>query len=425
MKVSVSSSEFNPQDRLVVALDVGKEKLTCYSPFVRNGLPMVMVDEVENRSNAVRGAFLEYGKLAAKEGYRGVHILCEPTGGYEKNLLRIARELGFSTAYVNSESVAKLRVVRQNDTGKTDELDPRIIHLAGKDGRQLTVRCLPVPYEQLRVLNGIYEQEDKSCVTAKNCLHETLLQLFPDLRLSSAQLFSRCGEALIGAFGADPHAIVKAGWPAFAQRLKARCGLLRQKTLEGIWHAAQVNHLHVVGFEVAAVLRDRVRQLYADWQQHQARKEALKKQMRELYRSLPEYEQLRTIPNVQELLLARLIGETGPLADYANGRRLLRMAGLNLCERKSGKYKGQTKISKKGRSLLRKILFQITALCLVKPGGLYSGYYTRRKLAGAIGMKLTTAVMRKFLTAVLGIYRSAVPFQVERLCTSASAFQAA
>jgi len=427
MKITVSQPEVKVEDKLVVALDVGQKKLNCYSPFVREGQPVVMVDEVENRSNAVRGAFLRYLELAGRVGCTGVHILCEPTGGYEKNLLRIAHELGCSTAYVNGESVAKLRVVVQNDTGKTDDLDPRVIYQAGMQGRQLAVRAMPAPYQQLRTLNTIYEQEDKCCVTAKNCLHDVLLQLFPDLRLSSAKLFGSCGASLVEGFGADPCAIFKAGLKKFEQRMRAKGKYLRKKTLTEIFEAAHLSSLHRVDTEVRAVLAERVRQLYADWEHHQERKAALKEQMTRIYQSLPEYERLGSIPGVSDFWLARLIGETGPLDDYAHPRRLLRMAGLNIRERKSGKYKGQNKISKKGRALLRKILFQIVVLGLLKPGGLYCSWYSQRKLEAedVVKLKLTTAAMRKFLVAVLGTYRSPMQFTEERLFVCASKFDAA
>lgn len=428
MKITVLSPEVKTEKKLVVALDVGKDNLSCYSPFVRDGRNAVMVDDVENRSNAVRGAFFRYRALAGELGLEGVHILCEPTGGYEKNMLRIAHELGFSTAYVNGEAVAKLRVLVQNDTGKTDELDPRVVFTAGKDGRQLAIRSMPEPYQELRTLNTIYEQEDKCCVVAKNCLHDTLVQLFPDLRLSSCQLFGSCGAALIEAFGADPCAIVKAGRKAFERRMRTRAKYVRKTTLDKIYEAALLSSLHRMDAGVRAVLRERVQQLYSDWERHQGRKDALKERMAEIYRSLPECEQLGTIRGVSDFWMARLIGETGPLRDYAHPRRLLRMAGLNIRERSSGKYKGQNRISKKGRALLRKVLFQIVVLGLLKPGGLYSSWYTRRTVESegeVVKLKLTTAVMRKFLVAVLGTYRSAMQFTEDRLSVCASVFEAA
>ena len=73
---------------------------------------------------------------------------------------------------------------------------------------------------------------------------------------------------------------------------------------------------------------------------------------------------------ISKVALARLLGELGPLRDFSSWRQLLKMSGLNLCERKSGKFVGQTKISRTGRAGARAVLNQIT-LPLVKRDRLY------------------------------------------------------
>ena len=50
--------------------------------------------------------------------------------------------------------------------------------------------------------------------------------------------------------------------------------------------------------------------------------------------------------------IARLLAETGPLYEFTGWRTVMRYGGLNICMRKSGRYQGQNKISKKERSLL-------------------------------------------------------------------------
>jgi transposase len=47
--------------------------------------------------------------------------------------------------------------------------------------------------------------------------------------------------------------------------------------------------------------------------------------------------------------LAGVLGESGDLSGYAHGNSLLRHAGLNLAEASSGKWRGQMKLSKRGR----------------------------------------------------------------------------
>ncbi len=424
MKVKIVYPEFKLENKLCVAFDVGKSHLDSYSPFSNGPLQMIMNDRVRNKSNAVRGALLEYRKLASENGLEGVHVVCEPTGGFERTLLRIAHELGMTTAYVNGESVSKLRVVRQNDTGKTDQLDPRIIHLAATQGRQLQVRDLGDGYAELRELNVAYDQVCDQATVLRNCIHDALYRLFPDLNMSRSKLFGSCGEALVKAFGADPVSIARLSLPEFTRRMKSHARRVRTDTLNRIHSDAAINARHVVPTVVREVQRDHLRDLYDRWRRLEDRKKMLKEQMADTFRSLPEATSL-TFPGVSDFMMARVIGETGPLSDYSSHRRLLRMAGLNIRQRTSGKYKGKDMISKKGRARLRKILYQVVMLCLIKPGRIYSMEYVRKKGEADASLPVIVALMRKFLRAVFGLHRSARAFDAGRLATCESQLKTA
>jgi len=116
--------------------------------------------------------------------------------------------------------------------------------------------------------------------------------------------------------------------------------------------------------------------------------------------------------------LARIIAETGPLSDFDSWRKLMRFAGYNLCERQSGKYRGKTKISKKGRRLIRKVL-NLIIFPLITKKGLYGQYYHRKKETMP-GTKAMVAVSRHFLKMLYGLYRTGNEFNSERVFTCES-----
>ena len=131
-------------------------------------------------------------------------------------------------------------------------------------------------------------------------------------------------------------------------------------------------------------------------------------------------------PNViSETNLARLLGETGPLGDFIHWRQLMRYGGLNICERKSGQFQGLSKITKKGRPLLRKILFMIV-LPLVKKKNLYGEYYHGKKDVDKMpGTKAMTVVSRNFLKKFYGWYKSGEEFNLERFFTCETEYKMA
>ena len=120
--------------------------------------------------------------------------------------------------------------------------------------------------------------------------------------------------------------------------------------------------------------------------------------------------------------LARLFAELGPLDDFASWRQILRYGGLNLCERKSGKYVGQTRISRKGRPQLRRILNELV-LPLVRRGSLYGEYYHRKTgIEKMEGTKAMTAVSRKLVKMIWGWTHSKDGFDATRVFTCRAAY---
>ena len=93
-----------------------------------------------------------------------------------------------------------------------------------------------------------------------------------------------------------------------------------------------------------------------------------------------------------------------------------RYGGLNLCERRSGKYVGQTRISRKGRPQLRRVLNELV-LPLVRRGSLYGDYYHHRKTSAEKmeGTKAMTAVSRKLVKMIWGWSHSKGGFDAARV----------
>src|SRR5690606_28589553 len=65
-----------------------------------------------------------------------------------------------------------------------------------------------------------------------------------------------------------------------------------------------------------------------------------------------------TVPGVGVVTVAGFLAEVGNLSNYDHGQQIIRLAGLSLKENSSGKRKGKTGISKRGRSRLRALLFR-------------------------------------------------------------------
>ncbi len=92
-------------------------------------------------------------------------------------------------------------------------------------------------------------------------------------------------------------------------------------------------------------------------------------QMQELAKSLREYEVVRKMEGVGEVLAPRLIAEIGDVRRFYSGKALIAYAGIDAPPYQSGQFVGtQRKISKRGSSVLRKTGYEVMK-CLksIKP----------------------------------------------------------
>lgn len=416
MKITIASGEVKRSGSLIVGFDVGKSMLNSLSRAEVDGELMQFEDEFPNRTDAIRRCLRTYREQASMHGLGGVHVVCEPTGGYERKLLRTARQLGLTTEYVSGQAVHRCATVESNDTGKSDRKDPGTIHTLAMLGRTLRVRDLSGPYLELRRLNEFHEDEDRTVVKIRTQLHTVVQELFVDWPMPPKFLYAGSGRVLVEHYGCSPYRIVADGHDRFVERMRSAGRGFRVATAEKLWKAAETSVLHRHEQAVERLLAERVRVLRADWERHVGRREAIGQELVRIYEQLPEAKAFSSLPKrIGRHLLARVVAETGPLGDFDDIRQLWRFAGLNLRERSSGAFKGQLKISKKGRALLRKILYQIAFGCLVAKGGMYAAWHRRKKREQANGMKAIVAVMRHFLKCLHAIARSGQPFSAERL----------
>lgn len=408
MQGRVEKQEFNPQRFQVVAADVSQKTLDWYTEETgADGKVLERQSRVANRTGEIGellGALLE---LAGRNG-KSLMIVCEPSGGYERKLTRLARARGAATWYVSGEATHKLTILESNDTGKNDPKDARVIYRIAMLRTSLLTDCQTWPgYEQMRELNQFYEDEDDQIVQIRNGVCAALRKLFCDLSFSNEFVFTKTGQAFVDLYGGNPARVVADGWERFQRRLKQRCPRARGETLHRLWKDAQSSALLMQSAGLSAVWEERLAALIEDWKRHELRKDGIREQMRRLYERLPECNRL-TGTGISDFALARIVAETGPLNQYRCWPQLLRMAGLNLRVRQSGQYKGVTRISKKGRALLRKVLYQQAFGVLTQPRGLYAKYFKRRREGDhpVPAKKLYVNIMRKFLRALFGAYHS-------------------
>lgn len=253
---------------LDLCVDVGKARLNVYFELGAQAID----DEWSNTTRQIETKLLQYQQLAAEHGFRGLRVICEPSGGYQDKLLRTARRLGHLTAYVNGEAVAKFRVVETNDSGKTDLKDPHIIKTLARINKTLRHRQLPEEYQLLRTCGVLYDQAERAVVSVRGGLHRALLQIFCDYDFGKDFLYTTSGRALVDQYGCNPYHIVRAGKKRFERAMRRRAPRIRQTTLDRLWDNAETSARHEHAIEHAELLELQVRQLWEEFLLYEQRK---------------------------------------------------------------------------------------------------------------------------------------------------------
>ena len=110
--------------------------------------------------------------------------------------------------------------------------------------------------------------------------------------------------------------------------------------------------------------------------------EAINKVLEEAIRKVSNVEKLLAIKGVGVVTIAGFIAEVGDIRRFKSPKQIQKYAGLELAESSSGKHKGKTRISKRGRRKLRRILYQVMVPLLARNHEfreIYDYYVTRVK----------------------------------------------
>lgn len=412
----VAATDQSQTDVLNLAVDVSKNTLSYYAELEGEDLKECWEGSLRNRSEDIISELDELKSESGKRGYAGLRIICESTGVYHRRLLRTARQQGCLTCLISGEATYKSQVIQSNDYNKTDKKDPKTILLVYRFGKRLVDRHLSGGWLVLRQLNLNYERIERESTQLKNRLHTALYDLFCDLSFKKEWIFkSQTAKDLARFYGFNPYRIVEEGRSRLRRRLKRP--FLRQSTIERIWEDACQSARMEQDPQLISWMEEEVRDLYEHLNYLQQHQHDIRYRMVEELENLHTKGELKLSPHAAPIgpfMLARVLAETGPLGDFKSIQQLWRYAGFNLRQKQSGTMKGTERLSKKGRSRLRRCTQQ-ACIKLVVRGQLFAEYYHGKKALGMAGNKALTVVSRRLLKLLHGIEKSGGQYDPQRV----------
>ena len=383
---------------------------------------------IANRTEEIDLLLTWLAGRAKLEGYSNVRVVVEATGVYHELLLRMARMRGMETCFVSAEAASKNRLVIFGDTGKTDKRDPVAIADLAARGIVLRDRDQSDDFSALRCAGVLYARAEKSGIRAKNQIHRAMRRLFPDFDFSPSFLFGHSGRAVFQCTGFDPKRIVRSGKKRLTRRLKKIVPRIRHQSIDRLLATAKMSTTSASPPMTHELYVLDMKQAWQDLVAAELRKHEAQVILEDLYDRFCACDPSLPAPQkglASKLSLARFVAKTGSFSDFTSWREVLKYIGLNLRERQSGRYRGKTRVSKKGRVLARHVLNQMV-VPLVRRTRLLGPWYRHmidvEKKQGPVAI---IAAARKLVKILWGWSKSDQEFDEVRVFCFAGDFKAA
>jgi transposase len=382
---------------LIVGIDVGKDKNYAFYGTA-TGKTLLKRLIFENSIAGFEKLLIQEDSLKVRYGFEKVIYGLEPTGNYHKPLGEHLIKCSRNVVLVSGSAVKNNRKMMDGRWDKHDTKDAAVIADLISQGKFLFYEYASMPLRDLRNLlslkRRLKKQEHSQKVRIKNNL---LAQYFPELDRYYKN-WGKEGLAIV-RWCLDPSVIAGLEYDEFTRRVapNGRGGIPQQERLRAIWKKA----IESIGCMVGESLDVEAKLMVEGLQYIRDAISYVEEKIEEICLDLPEYHYILSIPGFGPDISSKVVGAIGYPFRFDNGRQVLKMAGMDLSAKRSGKNSDHVtpKLSKSGKSDLRYALYQAALIASSKNRD-FVRYYTE-KLRGREREKGIKIKMRVKLAAKL------------------------
>lgn len=347
---------------------------------------------------------------------KNVIIGMEPTGHYWKAFAKYLQGIDWiKVVTVNPKKVKDAKELDDNCQTKNDKKDCITIAKLIKDARYFEPYLPEGVWAELRNLSNTRAELVRKRNAVKNRIIATMDEYFPEYT-SSIKIFSRTSEEILKKCP-FPEDIKSLGKEELLEHIKETVKRgYSKKQVEAIYELAKDS----IGMTEGTTGAKFQLEMYIE--EAKLLKRQIEKTEEKLETQLKEtgyYESIISIQGIGIVSAAMLIGEIGDIKRFDSYEQIRRYAGLNLVENSSGKHQGRTTISKRGRGLLRSILYRIAFTMIATNAemkGLYK-YLTTRKENQLKKKQAIVAIIGKILQIIYAIVTKEQEYQATRVFT--------
>ena len=334
----------------------------------------------------------------------------ESTGNYNDGIGGYLVDKGISVVLVNGYHTKRIKEISDNSPLKSDSKDPYVICDLMELGHVMNYWKPVGPVAEIRQLNIFREKIVKKRIIDINQIKDALVSLFPEFEKTVGSVKSKTTQYLIRNSFHDPDTIKNADCDLLAQNIrKISRGRKGIKTVQALIQASN----ETIGVkEGKNVMIRSIIWLAEEIAKYDKEMDLIEEDMSKQLEEIEYTKYLLSINGIGLITVAGIVGEIGDFDRFNNIKEIEKYAGLNLYEISSGKFKGQKRITKRGRCYLRKVLY-LGALSQVRCNPPMKEWYEKMKNNGKNNISGLIAVSRKLLRLCYGIVKSKSYYNME------------
>lgn len=384
---------------LIVTLDIGK--MVHYGYFRAPNGEEVKSFPFYNCRDGFNEFWDEVCKFKKAQRLMDIVVGFESTGPYAEPLFHFLRKKPVRLVQVNPLHSKKLKELTGNSPCKTDKKDPRVIADIISLGHALTLVVPEGAAAHLRRLTQARERAMQRRTAMLNQLQHLVFILFPEFLSIIKDAHSKSALYLLKHYP-TPQSIVSLGSESLASILRrVSRGKVTRERAKKLFEAAQASVGITEGRE--SILME-VNHLIATIEHEDHLINGVEKQMEYYVKQIPYSHSMLSIKGMGIVTVAGLIGEVGDFRAFSTIAEIMKLAGFDLYEVSSGNHRGRHHISKRGRALMRKLLY-FAALSVVRKKGIMHEDYQKMLARGMPKIKALVAISRKLLRLVFALAR--------------------
>ena len=301
----------------------------------------------------------------------------------------------------NPAHTKKIKDLRDNSPNKTDKKDPKVIADIIQMGCYLSVVIPKGAAANLRTLTNTRESEIKNRTVLINRLEKLVFEVFPEHSKIFKSIDGKTSFYILEKYTL-PGSLRRLGLKRLTTTIRRISrGRCKEEHAEKLIAAAKNPAGIHEGVQFKVI---QIRRIICKIRDIDSYLEIIKTDMEKQLEVIPVSKHILSMKGIGIITTSYIIGQLGDIEAFTSQKALIKFAGLNLYEISSGKHFGQKHISKRGRPLIRKILY-FAALGTVKKNGIMHDYYRRLVDRGMKKPKALVAVSRKLLRIMNALVR--------------------